>query len=123
MPELNDLTEMTSEAVSIARDAAYVIVGLGVLGLQRAQVQRVELQSKLANDLSFDERVIDLREAVVTSLQQVDELVETAIRFVETTLEPLEEQLPIVARDMAKRAHDQAREFRTQLRELVPTAD
>ena len=123
MPELNDLTEMTNEAASIARDAAYVMVGLGVLGFQRAQVQRVELQSRLANDLSFDERVTDLREAVTTSLQQVDELVETAIRFVETTLQPLEEQLPTVARDMAKRAHEQAREVRTQLRELVATTD
>ncbi len=122
MAELNDLTELPGEVASIARDAAYVFVGLGVLGFQRAQVQRVELQSKLATDLTLDERVTDLREAVVSGLHQVDELVETAIRFVEATLEPIEEQLPTVAREIAKRAHDQAREVRSQLRDRVAPA-
>jgi enoyl-CoA hydratase/carnithine racemase len=122
VPELNDLTELPGEVANIARDAAYVFVGLGVLGFQRAQVQRVELQSKLATDLTLDERMTDLREAVANGFHQVDELVESAIHFVEATIAPIEEQLPTVAREVAKRAHDQAREIRTQLRELVAPA-
>lgn len=33
--------------VRLARDAAYVAVGFGVLGLQRAQVRRRELRKRL----------------------------------------------------------------------------
>ena len=44
MPEFKDVTD---EITKTARDAAYVVVGLGVLGLQRAQVRRQELQKRL----------------------------------------------------------------------------
>ena len=37
MPEIKDITQEITKAV---RDAAYVVVGLGVLGVQRAQVRR-----------------------------------------------------------------------------------
>jgi len=119
MPELNDLTELTNEVTNIARDAAYVVVGLGVLGLQKAQVRRVELKSKLAADLSLEDRLADARTAVSSGVQHIDGIVEGAFRFVESTLQPLEEQLPPVARELAQKAHEQAREVRTQIRDLV----
>ncbi|MHB8219228.1 MAG: hypothetical protein ACYDHU_02735 [Acidimicrobiales bacterium] len=119
---MSDLNDLTSEVTNIARDAAYVVVGLGVLGFQKAQVQRVELKSKLAGDLAVEDRLADLRTAVNTGIQQVDGIVEGALQFVETTLQPLEEQLPPVARDLAQKAHQQAREVRSQIRELVVPA-
>ena len=45
MPELKDITD---EITKTARDAAYVVVGLGVLGIQRAQVRRQQLQRRFA---------------------------------------------------------------------------
>jgi hypothetical protein len=126
MPQLNDynsLGSITEELTNLARDAAYVAVGLGVLGFQRAQVQRVELKSKLAQDLNVEDHLGDIRIEVARGIRQLDELIENAVRFVETTLEPIEDQLPPTARDIAKRAHDQIRDVRTQIRvAVVPAA-
>ncbi len=116
MPDLNDLT---TEVAHRARDAAYVAVGLGVLGFQRAQVQRQELKKRLAGEIDLDERLSELRSAVTTGVQQLDELVEGAVQAVESSLQPLEEQLPPVARELAQRAYDSAREIGAQLRQLV----
>ncbi|MDA8360306.1 MAG: hypothetical protein M0Z95_29320 [Actinomycetota bacterium] len=119
MPDLNDLHSVTGEVTNIARDAAYVAIGLGVLGFQKAQVQRVELKSKLAGDLAVEQRLAEVREAVANGIRQVDGIVEGALQLVETSFEPLEEQLPPVARELSHRARQQAREVRTQIRELV----
>jgi prefoldin subunit 5 len=126
MPEMRDITDLrdlTQEVANLARDAAYVAVGLGVLGFQRSQVRRVELKSKLGQDLHVDQRVDAVVERLTKRVHQLDELVERAVQFVESSLEPIEDQLPGSARDMAKRAHAQAREVRTQIRErVVPAA-
>jgi hypothetical protein len=116
---MTELTDLTTDFTEFARDAAYVVIGLGVLGFQKAQVQRVELTNKLTGDLNLDERLAEVRTAVATGVQQIDGLVEGAANFVESTLQPLEEQLPPLARELAQKAHAQAREVRAQIRELV----
>ncbi|MGH9088619.1 MAG: hypothetical protein ACRDYZ_11020 [Acidimicrobiales bacterium] len=116
MPDLNDLT---TEVAHRARDAAYMVVGLGVLGFQRAQVQRRQVQRRLSGEIDLDQRLNGIRTAVTTGVLQIDELVEGAVQMVETTLHPLEEQLPPVAREMAQRLHDQAREIGDQVKHLV----
>lgn len=110
-----------SKGVSdLARDAAYVVVGLGVLGYQRVQVQRVELQEKLASqDFSLEQAIDDVRQGVSKSIAQIDELAESATQFVETSLQPLEEKLPPVVSELTTKAKDQAREVRAQIRQMV----
>ncbi len=103
----------------LARDAAYVAVGLGVLGYQRAQVQRVELQSRLSQDLALDQRIDEVRHGVAKGFQQIDDLAESAVHFVETTLQPLEEKLPPTVTQLTSKAREQAREVRTQIRQRV----
>jgi hypothetical protein len=122
MPELTDLNELTKEVTNFARDAAYVVVGLGVLGLQRAQVQRVELQNRLTKELSFEDRLSEVRDGVTQRAKTIDEIVESAVRFIESSLEPLEQQLPGATRELAKKAHEQAREVRGRIRNLVVPA-
>jgi hypothetical protein len=116
MPELNDLTDGVTNA---ARDAAYVVVGLGVLGIQKAQVRRTELRSRLGEELGLEDRLADVRTAVTSGAQHLDGIVEGAVQFVESALHPLEEQLPPTARDLAGKAHAQVRELRAQIRDLV----
>lgn len=116
MPDLNDLT---AEVANRARDAAYVAVGLGVLGLQRAQVQRQQLKHRLAGEIDLDQRLSELRAAVTTGVQQIDELVDGAVQAVESTLQPIEEQLPPAAREIAQRVYGQAREVSNQIKHLV----
>ena len=88
MPDVtNNITALSKGVTDLARDAAYVAVGLGVLGYQRAQVQRVELQNKLSQDFDrLDQRIDDVRHGVAKGIHQMDELAETAAQFVETTL-------------------------------------
>jgi hypothetical protein len=128
----DEVAKVAKTAAEIARDTAYVVVGLGVLAAQRAQVQRVAVTEKLnqtrvgaALPRDFDmQRTVDEAVRLATKqVQQLDGFVEKAVQFVETTIEPLEDQLPGSARDMAKKAHEQARTVRTQIRvRVVPAA-
>jgi hypothetical protein len=107
----------------LARDAAYVAVGLGVLGYQRAQVQRVELKNKLSTDFSLENRLGDVRtnvrDNVSKGIKQIDGLAETAASFVESTLAPLEDRLPTQVTQLTSKAREQARDVRTQIVQRV----
>jgi hypothetical protein len=122
MPDVtNNLTALSKGAADLARDAAYVAVGLGVLAYQRAQVQRVELQNRLSQDfdIDLDKRIGDVRGGVAKGIHQLDDLAETAVQFVETTFEPIEEKLPPTVSQLTTKAREQAREVRSQIRQLV----
>jgi hypothetical protein len=120
MPEVpTNITTISKGVTDLARDAAYVAVGLGVLGYQRAQVHRVELQNRLSKDLSLDQRIDEVRHGVAKGYHQIDDLAETAAQFVETTLQPLEEKLPTSVTHITVKAREQAREVRIQIRQRV----
>jgi hypothetical protein len=120
MPNVNtNLSTLSKGVTDLARDAAYVAVGLGVLGYQRVQVQRVELQNKLSKDLSLEQRLGDVREGVAKGIHQIDDLAESATNFVESTIQPLEERLPSSVTQLTSKARAQAREVRTQIRQRV----
>jgi len=120
MPDVStNISTLSKGVTDLARDAAYVAVGLGVLGYQRAQVQRVELQNRLSQDFSLDQRSDDVRQGVAKAFQQIDDLAESAAHFVETTLQPIEEKLPPTVTQLTSKAREQAREVRTQIRQLV----
>jgi hypothetical protein len=122
MPEVPNITALPKGVTDLARDAAYVAVGLGVLGYQRAQVQRVELKNKLSKDLSLDQRIQGFRTGVTKSVKHIDDLVESASNFVETTLAPLEDQLPSSVTQLTAKAREQARDVRIQIRQRVANA-
>ena len=120
MPEFKDITE---EITKSARDAAYVVVGLGVLGFQRAQVRRQELQKRLVEPRTqIEGRLGDVRGGLTKRVKDVDDAVEQVIRRIEASLGPIEDRLPVPARDIVTKAHSQAREARQQLRRLLTTA-
>ena len=122
MPYVNtNLSTFSKGVTDLARDAAYVAVGLGVLGYQRVQVQRVELKNRLSQDLELDQRLGEVREGVAKGIHQIDDLAESATHFVESTLQPLEERLPASVTQLATKAREQAREVRTQIRQRVRT--
>ena len=126
MPEvptnITNITNISKGVTDLARDAAYVAVGLGVLGYQRVQVQRVELQNRLSKDFSLDQRIDEVRQGVAKGINQIDDLAETAAQFVETTLQPLEDKLPSSVSQVTIKARNQAREVRIQIRQLVRAA-
>ncbi len=106
--------------VDVARDAAYVAIGLGVIGFQKAQVRRNELQKQLSEQLT------EARQ----SAQKLGATVEDRVKLVEERLAGLEDQveqlldtvegaLPEQARTLFHQAREATREAQTQLRELV----
>jgi ElaB/YqjD/DUF883 family membrane-anchored ribosome-binding protein len=116
MPEVRSIPKGVTE---LARDAAYVAVGLGVLGYQRAQVQRVELQNRLSKDFSLDQHLSSVRSEVTKGVTQLDELLESATQFIESSMAPLEQQLPAAVTQLTTKAFEQAREVRSQIRQRV----
>jgi hypothetical protein len=122
MPEVTNISTISKGVTDLARDAAYVAVGLGVLGYQRAQVQRVELKNKLTKDFSLDQRLSSVRSEVTKGVKQIDDLVESAAQFVESSFQPLEEQLPAQVTQLTTKAFEQAREVRSQIRQRVLSA-
>jgi len=120
MPDVTtNISSLSKGVTDLARDAAYVAVGLGVLGYQRAQVQRVELRNRLSQDFALDQRLDDVRHGVAKGIAQIDDLAESAAHFVETTFQPIEEKLPPTVTQLTSRAREQAREVRTQIRQRV----
>jgi hypothetical protein len=119
---MSDTTTMGTVAkgvTDLARDAAYVAVGLGVLGYQRAQVQRNELKSFLSKDFSLDQHLDGVRTELTKGLEQLDDLLETATQLIESSLQPLEQQLPPTVTQLTTKAFGQSREVRIQIRQRV----
>ncbi len=50
---------MDDDAAARARDALYTVVGLGVLGIQQAQLRRRDLQRDLAKLAAEVDKVVD----------------------------------------------------------------
>lgn len=119
MQETNDLNALATEMATRARDAAYVAVGLGILGLQKAQARRHELVSLATRAGQDDERLAQLRKSVATGARQVAEWVDTTAQTVSASLAPLEEQLPEPAREVAGRARTQLCAIGAQLRQVA----
>jgi hypothetical protein len=122
MPEVTNINSISKGVTDLARDAAYVAVGLGVLGYQRAQVQRVELQNLLSKDVSLDQRLGGVRNELTKGIAQLDELLENATQFIETSLQPLEAQLPASVTQLTTKAFEQTREVRSQIRQRVASS-
>lgn len=119
MPELHDISK---DVARITRDATYVAVGLGVLGFQRAQVQRQALQRKLRTG-ELDDTIGELRAGLTKGVRQVDDLVGQALDQFDASVEPLEQQLPAVVREVVGQAHSRVREVRSQIHEVVRSVD
>jgi hypothetical protein len=119
MPDITNMNALSKGVADLARDAAYVAVGFGVLGYQRAQVQRTELKNLLSKDFSFDQHLSGVRSELTKGITQLDDLLETATQFIETSIQPLEQQLPPTVTQLTSKAFGQSREVRSQIRERV----
>jgi predicted component of type VI protein secretion system len=80
------------------KDAAYVALGFGVLGFQKAQVRRRAL------------------------LKTIDQTLRPVRQEFEGRLDELEERLPDQAKDLVKRARTLTKETEDQVRKLVGVA-
>lgn len=114
-----------SELGRRAKEAAYTLVGLGVMGAQRANVATREAVRKLGrDDVSIDlDRVLaktkDLSSAARRQFGSADDVLTGALARIEDALGPLGERLPGSARETVDKVRDAGRELHAQVRTLV----
>jgi len=107
---INDVTKTL-------KDAAYVIVGFGVIAFQKAQVRRRELEKQ------FAEQTETFRSQVTKAAAEAEERFEPVAQTIESSLDTLEERLPEQAREVFKQVRTTAKEAGEQLRSrLTATA-
>ena len=71
MPDFpTNLTSTAKDITTVAKDAGYVAVGLGVIGFQKAQVQRQELIKRLSDPRNdIETRLSEVRICLSKDLQ------------------------------------------------------
>ncbi|HET9091514.1 MAG TPA: hypothetical protein VFN50_03830 [Acidimicrobiales bacterium] len=109
----HDLTRTAQDFGRVAQDAAYVAVGLGVVGLQRAQVARRELAARLERQrTAADGGLSSAREQVARAWTDVDKALGQFFEAADAALDPLADRLP----PQVQEAVTKARESRDHLR-------
>ena len=120
--------DMTQTLTAKLKDTAYVAVGLGVLGFQRAQVARVDLSKNLAEDTGklqaqVKAQVEDVSGAVEAQLSDVRTQVAKAVSSLEETLEPVakevEDRLPESVKAVVASARQAAETAAASVRSLL----
>lgn len=94
MPDMNfpafDINKAATEINNALRDGAYVAVGLGVLGFQRAQVHRVELTKQIEAQLGdWEEFLATAREQAETQVHALRTQLTGLARTIDERVAPL----------------------------------
>lgn len=111
-----DINRTTQDLAKIAQDAAYVAIGLGVMGFQKAQVARRDLLGQIERQRTIAEGpVADFRSQASKVWKELDKSVTELIERADASFEPISERLPEQAQELVK----QAREVRDQLRGYI----
>jgi hypothetical protein len=101
------------------QDAAYVAVGLGVIGFQRAQVRRQELTKQLdAQRQQLESQMGEARTQVQKLMLDVEERLQPLRTELEQRVTTFEELLPEQARGLVEQVLTLARETEAQARKV-----
>ena len=118
MPELPSFK--TDDVTKVLKDALYIGVGLGVLAVQKVQVQRQELRKQLKGQVG-DARtqLSSVTKLVDERVQLVEERLSGVESRVDALLDQLEARLPTAAKETVQQARTAAKDARSQVRDLV----
>jgi hypothetical protein len=106
------------------KDAAYVTVGLAVLGFQRAQVRRRELTRDLRETRRrLEHRGADVGAQVTRLVRDVDQSLDPLVALVEQGLDGVERRLPGPARDTLRVTREATRQARAEVRARLAPED
>ncbi len=116
------------------RDAAYIAIGMGVIGAQRAQVRREELRKQFSEQRSafeakasvarqnFETRGAEAVKVVGEFIKQADSAIEPVIKAVEERIDAVVEALPAPAKPVVAQARQATKDARQQVRVRVTAA-
>lgn len=120
--------QLAAKFAGIVRDAAYVVIGFGVLTVQQAQVRRRELVDTLTDNAVVQklgvtrtqiEELVGNLEARASKLEGRFDAIEGRI---DTAVETAVERLPEQAGALLDQAHQIAKTARKQVRGLISNA-
>ncbi len=122
----------TDKVLGVLRDAAYVMIGFGVLTVQQVQVRRRDLVNSLSDQSVVKQlglgkdQVEELVKGLETRLGQLDarlDQLETKLdSAVESLLDSVSDKLPEQAGAFLGQAHEVAKAARKQVRGLLASA-
>ena len=115
MPEFD-----VAKLVEAARDAAYTIVGFGVLAIQRAQVQRRELAESISERFGANRKQVEeLIASFEARLTSFDDAFEARLDEIVGRIGP---RLPEQGETVLNQVHSVAKSARKQVRSLLRSA-
>ena len=114
MPDVRkDIQKTAGDITKVVQDAAYVAIGLGIMGFQQAQVRRREMLEQIERQRSVIESPLgQVRKDFAKTVKEIDSTVDRVIKRLDASFEPVSERLP----ESAQAVVHQAREVRDQLR-------
>jgi hypothetical protein len=113
--DLNKITELAKGAVDTA-------VGLGVLGLQKLQVGRVELQKRMGKNDKLADGYSEFRTQALRRASKFDAMWGDARRTFVSSLQPVTDRLPEPARHAASVAQARIDELHAKVSEYLASA-
>src|SRR2546421_13106618 len=106
-----------ADVTKTLKDAAYVVIGLGVIGFQKAQVRRNELTKQLDDQRKqFEAQTSDLRDQLTKLIQGLEQQFGPVATEIEHRLDEFEQRLPDQAQALVPQARGPRREARTEAR-------
>ena len=101
-----------ADVTKTLKDAGYVLIGLGVIGFQKAQVRRVELTKELeGRTKDLETQLTEVRTQLTKVAKTVEERFEPVLDELETRFEELESRLPEQVGDLVKQARMAAKDL------------
>jgi hypothetical protein len=129
MPDINiptvDFEKAVADLNHALKEAAYIAVGLGVIGLQRAQVRRVEMMKQFEeareqiNTDQLETQWEAARAQLVDLARLVDEWLIPARTQLDEQIDLWEERLPESARNLVQTMREAASSQEQSLRSVV----
>ena len=116
------MTDLRTDLTKTLKDAAYVVVGFGVIGFQRAQVRRQELRKQLEGQRhQLEEQLAEVRAQVQKLVVDLDARLQPVRHEVEGRLDTFESTLPEQARGLVQQVRSLAHETEVQARKVILT--
>jgi hypothetical protein len=102
------------------RDAAYIAIGMGVIGFQRAQTRRQDLRKQFAEQRSaFETRGSEVVKLLSEAVKQADARLSPVVDALEAQVDTVVDRLPAQAKSLIEPAHQASTDARQQIRARV----
>ena len=106
------------------RDAAYVAIGMGVIGYQRAQTRRQDLRKQFAEQRSaFESRGAEVVKLLSEAIKQADARISPVVDALEAQVDTVVDRLPSQAKSLLEPAHQASKDARQQFRSRVASTN